>query len=274
MGLDASVMCTCYREGKTTPCPYPDYFQVDADGFPALEADFAGQQPDAQEVFDDWLAACCPHPNMEYAAVYIPSWKMYTAFREALAQREEFSTLREALPASQQGQTPAASAAAALAGLERFQRSGGVQQPFLMNSETGEPLGDLFAGAQGLVSWNPRGGLQMGVDDNGFYIRDTWELNRELFRATRFEQRLLEAGGLDKEQPVEYHDLDTGRRYVCTTPVRVLVPDGFGQLHQVYPRALHVERRAVPAGYFNEVVEPLAAIFRAALETGNPVRWS
>lgn len=276
MGLDASVMCTCYRDGKTTPCPFPASFQLDDEGFPALDPALVERQPEAQDVFDEWLATCCPHPEMEFAAVHIPSWKVYQAFRGALEQAgwEHFPTLRDALPTSNQGQTPAAAAAAALAELAQFQTLEAVQQPCLVNTETGEALGDLFAGAQGLVIWSARGGLQMGVDEDGFYIRDAWELNRELFRAMRFEQRLLETDRLDQEQLVEYRDLDTGRRCVCAAPVRALMPDGFGQLHQTYPRTLHVERRPVSLRYFNEVITPLVAIFQAAVATGNPVRWS
>ena len=70
MGLDASVMCNCYRQGEATPCPFPEHFSVDADGFPALNLLYEYNE-DKFDAFDTWLATCCDHPNMDYAAVFV-----------------------------------------------------------------------------------------------------------------------------------------------------------------------------------------------------------
>jgi hypothetical protein len=99
-------------------------------------------------------------------------------------------------------------------------------------------------------------------------------MNRELFRAVRFEQRLIESDSLDKREQFEFIDLDNDRRFTSSTPLRVFVEGEDGQLRQEYPHLLHVEQRGIKAGYFSYILDPLKTIFQAAVETGNPVRWS
>ncbi len=97
MGLDASVMCTCYKLGKTTPCPFPDDFYIDDDGFPAVRI-LATDLDSKSDEFDGWLANCCPHPFMDFSTTYIADWNDYRAFVDALEQIgwEHFPTLASA----------------------------------------------------------------------------------------------------------------------------------------------------------------------------------
>ena len=88
------------------------------------------------------------------------------------------------------------------------------------------------------------------------------------------EQRLLEAESLDKAQQYEFIDLDTERRFISSTPLKLFVRDASGQLKQSYPQRIHVEERGVDVQYFTYILEPLTYILKAAVETGNPVRWS
>ena len=101
MGLDASVMCNCYREGKAKPCPFPEHFYVDEEGFPALNLRHEYNE-DKFEAFDEWLATCCDHPDMDFAAVFIANWKGYRSFLQALEQLgwDRFPTLHAELPAA------------------------------------------------------------------------------------------------------------------------------------------------------------------------------
>src|SRR5690242_16671064 len=126
MGLDASVMCNCYRQGKTTPCPFPEYFYVDEDGFPALNLPYEYNE-EKFDIFENWLATCCEHPNMDYAAVFVANWKGYQSFLAALEQAgwENFPMLHAELPEDNQGLTSAEAAQAALQELELFKRGTG-----------------------------------------------------------------------------------------------------------------------------------------------------
>jgi hypothetical protein len=82
--------------------------------------------------------------------------------------------------------------------------------------------------------------------------------------------------------PAELVDLDTGRRWECPTAVSgrpIPWPDGRmtndeGRMRSGYPRRLQVERHAITAADFEYVLRPLEEVFRAAVATGNPVRWT
>jgi hypothetical protein len=210
---------------------------------------------------------------MEYINRFIGSWKSYHAFRDALASIgwEYFRVLERTLPLENHGLMSVAEAHFALQELNRFTSMDGIERPFLINGETGEPIGTLAYGD--VLNADARTGLQFKTDANGFSVIDTWEFNRELFRAVRFTQQINEAG---VERPPTYllTDLDTGRQFVSSTPVKTFVQDTTGQLRQHYPRQFRVEQRAVEPSYFAAVVEPLGAALRAALEMGNPVRWA
>lgn len=272
MGLDASVMCNCYRLGKTRLCPFPDDFYVDEHGFPAVHLTDA--DADKSDQFDEWLATCCEHPFMDYAEIHIPSWKGYRSLVEALEQVswEHFPTLRSELPEVNEGITSASASALALKELTFFRSHKSVSKTFLVNSETGEIIGSTSAGEDRFFNPDARSGLRPGFDDNGFYICDTWELNRELFRAMRVEQRQIASEDLSIPDEFEFTDLDSGQKFISTTPLRIFTRSEVG-LKQEYPRRLHIEKRAVDALYFKNIIEPLMTIFQASVDMDNPVRW-
>lgn len=274
MGLDASVMCTCYKQGKTTPCPFTDDFYIDADGFPSVRVTLA--DPDSKsDDFDEWLSSCCPHPYMDMADTYIADWNDYQAFRTALEQIgwEHFPTLQKQLPTENHGLTPAADAALALEELDYFKSQHGVSKTFLVNTATNEIIPATSQSEEGMFTWDGRTGLRLGFDQNGFFVRDVWEFNRELFRAIRLEQKHLPSGELGQPDRFEFTDLHTGKQFVSTTPVRVFKRAEFGTT-QDYPRHMHTEQRLVDTAYFAALLTPLTHILTVAVETGNPVRWS
>ncbi len=276
MGLDASVMCNCYREGKTTPCPFPEHYSLDEEGFPALALPYDGNE-DKFDQFEEWLATCCEHPHMDYAAVFVANWKGYHSFVEALEQIgwQHFPTLKAVLPDRNHGLTTSEAAKAALEELHHFTSGeNGLTKTFLVDSETNEPFAASAMAYGGMFGWNGRTGMSLGFDQDGFFIIDVWELNRELFRAKRFEQRILEVESLDRPQQYEFVNLENDRRFVCSTPLKLFVKDISGQLKQTYPHFVHVEQRPIEVTYFSYIVQPLEYIFQASVETGNPVRWS
>lgn len=274
MGLDASVMCTCYQRGKTTPCPFPDDFYIDADGFPAVHMT-ATDDDTKSDAFDAWLATCCEHPYMDFATTYIADWNDYRAFVDALEQVgwSHFPTLQKQLPSENHGITPADAAALALKELEFFKAQHGISKTFLVNSDSKEIIQATAQSEEGMFSWDGRTGLRLGYDEKGFFIRDVWDLNRELFRAMRVEQQQLASEELDRADQFEFTDLDMGKKFISTTPVRVFKRAEFGTT-QEYPRHMHVEQRLVDTDYFAYILEPLTQILKVSVETGNPVRWS
>lgn len=58
MGLDAYVRCTCIRDGKAKPHPFPDRLKLDKTEEPVLTGD-----PSTEEwaAHDSWFAESCEH---------------------------------------------------------------------------------------------------------------------------------------------------------------------------------------------------------------------
>ncbi|PYX59865.1 MAG: hypothetical protein DMG73_07660 [Acidobacteria bacterium] len=58
MGLDAHVRCTCIRDGRAKPHPFPDRLSFDETGEPFLTGD---PSEDELEAHDRWCAESCEH---------------------------------------------------------------------------------------------------------------------------------------------------------------------------------------------------------------------
>ncbi len=278
MGLDASVMCTCFQQGKTKPCPFPEDFYIDADGFPAIRLEGLNDNADYEksQQFDIWLADCCEHPYMDYATVYIAHSNGYRSFMDALEQIgwEHFPTLKAELPDSNHGIVTAIASAKALKELEHFKAQAGISRVFLINSQSGEIIISGTGVEEGTFNRDERTGIRFRIDEEGFSIQDSWELNRELFRAMRFQQKVIVSEELYRADEFEFIDLDSQKRFISPTPLRIFVRDENGDLRQNYPGTAHIEKRPVIADFYRYILEPLTTIFQVSVETGNPVRWS
>jgi hypothetical protein len=275
MGLDASIMCDCFRLGKTAPCPFPDQFYMDEDGYPALRLDkYDPTYDEKSDAFDQWLATCCEHPFMEKLRLPVVSWKGYAAFTTALHQRGEqhFPTLLAELPDSNVGLTQVPAVQKCLSELADFQQRTDIAQVVLLDTDSQAIVGIAGDPEDKQFDVVSRSGLRLGLDAVGFHILDAWEHNRELFRAMRFEQIRLETTQLDEWDQFQLTDLDTGRVFLSSTPVRVYQRLDF-DITLVYPRQMRVETRQVGAEQFAFVVDPLFKVFLTAIEVGNPVRW-
>lgn len=287
MGLEASVMCTCYAEGKTTPSPFPDRLVIDSAGFPALLARPDADDEKDSEQFAAWLRSCCAHPGMLYEVAYVASWHGYREFLTALESLgwDHFPALEAGLPISNAGTMPAQAAANALAELDYFNVQGNVSRNlFVINGETRERLFSYVPEHHGVFIWDGDNGHNIGLERDGFFIEDAWEMSRIVFRAPRMEQLLLEPDATEANGSgrVQYTDPDSGRRFECKTPIpgrEIPWDDGRmrndeGRFRLEYPRLLEVEEQPLTADYFAYIVEPLTKLFKAAVDTGNPVRWS
>jgi len=58
VSLDAFVRCTCIRDGKAKPHPFPDRLRFDESGEPILTDDPSEEEWDAH---DQWLGNSCEH---------------------------------------------------------------------------------------------------------------------------------------------------------------------------------------------------------------------
>jgi len=58
MSLDAYVRCTCIRDGRAKPHPFPEKLTFDESGTPSLAGD---PSEDELEAHDRWFAESCEH---------------------------------------------------------------------------------------------------------------------------------------------------------------------------------------------------------------------
>jgi hypothetical protein len=205
--------------------------------------------------------------------VFIASWKALRQFTDALdtlGGAEAFPTLSEHLPEGDEGFSAPDKAALMLEELKRFNSQQSLlQQAVLVDSERGD---DLSMGSNvlgGALTTDRLTGYDLGFDEQGFFVRDRWELNRILFRAMRVEQRLMNA----EQHQVEYHDRDdVDKHFVCNTPFGKLTTGEDGQPRMMI-RLFHVEIRPAAPHRFNYITDPLARILEEAVAKDLPVEW-
>ena len=132
-----------------------------------------------------------------------------------------------------------------------------------------------------VISGSPAGWIMTQESrDLGSRVR-SWLTNfvkagkkHEWFRSSDFFQEDL------GEKGIGLTDKISGRRFVSPIGASKQVPwpDGRsqndkGQVNSVYPPHVAVEYRAREAGEFDYILRSLASVFRASVETGNPVQW-
>ncbi len=287
MGLDASVMCNCFWEGRTTPPPVPMTLIRLENGFLTLDLPYDGNE-DVYLKFDVWsVSKVCEHlEGMDYACVWVANWHSYRLFQRALRHvgLEHFPVLSVELPNSNDGLTYPEAAAMAIAELAYFRAQDDYgTNSFLINTETGEIVIDGPTDGATFI-WDGRTYTEVALEIRELVIREGQEMYREVFRSPRLEQRLLDPNRTESHQSgrVVYVDLETGRRVVCRTAIpgkEIPWPDGRdendrGQVRWEYPRYLHVEQRRLTFSHFSRIVDALEKILAAAVATGNPVRWT
>jgi hypothetical protein len=264
MGLDANVLCTCLRAGRVRTPPFPlDLVVLDEDGWPGLDLPDGGTDEEYHR-FRDWLSDCCEHPGMCVVNVRVANWGGLRAFEAALDRvgREHFPTVLAEVPYVNGGHTDPPAAARALDELAHFRRQADVgTNVLLLDSETGHILADYDAAWDGnLFILGGDSGLDVGLDPGGMFVVSRTGAHPEVFRAMRMQQRAVPG-----EELVELVNVDSGQR---------LRLPAIGRLEGAeFPASMHVETMSRTPGDYAYILEPLEAVFTAAVATGNPVRW-
>lgn len=285
MGLDASVMCDCLKQRRTSEPPVPrEWLIIDDEGQIAIVPEH--DSPEAASDVYHWMEDCCGHPGMQYASECIANWGGYRLFQEELAEVGwgNFPVLHRELPEDNGGRTDASESALALEELTEFRKVGRIGlNTCLVDTSTGEVVMEHVAAYEGVFIMCGDSGLEAGFDVDGFFVR-TSEDRLELFRAIRFQQTSLDPeADRHGSEPCRflYVDLNSGPQFECPFGVpsgMIPWPDGRmqddqGRLRSYYPTTLHVEERAVDSSDFEYILGPLERIFLASVEMRNPVRW-
>lgn len=272
MGITAKVTSNCYRDGNATPCPFPDDFVIDEVRGPMLQMKYIGNEQKYKR-FWDWLKECCEYPDMLRANEFVSSWRDFYTFQDALnaVGADHFPTLLEHLPdGDDNGITRADASAKALEEIAYFKSLEFVDKSaVLVDTERKQDVSKGSNVLGGALTMDRVSGFDLGFDENGFFVRDRWELNRELFRAMRVRQTMINP----EEFLVEYRDLDTDKTFECSAPFGQTIAGEDG-LPRAYLKEFHVEQREVPPSRYAYILDPLIRVFEASVETGNAVRWS
>jgi len=278
MGVDASVRCNCWERGLAKSTPLASRIVIDKEGYPSLKNE---DDPDFG-AFWEWLQTCCAHPDMNQVSEHLANWHGYREFQRALHQAggaDRFPTLIASLPEANGGLATAGLAPRMLAELSDFEQSAHFGLRFVLVDSN---LGHELRSASAPHHFVRTSELHLGLDAEGFFVvsKDA----EVLFRSKRFTQTMLAPEGPDpvRSGPVLLVDLDSGKDFRCEIAMpgpAIAWPDGrmqndAGQFRSSYPSAVHFERRDHASTHFNYIIEPLRILCRAAIETGNPIRWS
>jgi len=264
MGLDASVGCRCWRDGVTTLPPVPRELIVeDEDGYLDLAVPDDADNSALHDAFARWhYDQACPHKRMEHTDLRISNWAGYRRFQHALSEQgwQHFPTLHAHLPQANGGLLPPQHADAALAELTLFAALGQpVDKTVLRDEDTGETLMVHIEAYQGTAIWSPK--FRAGVDPQGFFVLDvTTDPPTETFRSMRFTQRVLDDGRAELTD--ERHTL------ILDRPIK--------SWSEGLPPAARLAVSTSPSeveAEFGWILDALTTVLRAAISTGNPVRW-
>jgi hypothetical protein len=283
MGLDATVMCNCFRDGKTTPPPFPrEWLEVDDEAYINLKKEHDSDDNWAKQY--EWEQSCCEHEGMDFACERISNWTGYRQFQEALGEVgwQHFPVLKEQLPNANGGLTPSTASAKALEELNFFAAAGEIGvKTVLVDTASGEGLYEYVAAYGGVFILSGSRGVNAGLSEFEFFAVDATS-GEDLFRATRFRQFKKSGEKVSGDcDGLVWENLDTGDVYesgIAISGKQIPWEDGSwqkpdGKCRFEYPSEFHVEQRPRLVADFDYIVKALRTVFDASVQTGNPVRW-
>ena len=283
MGLDASVMCNCLRDGRTTKPPFPvEWLEIDGEGLLTLVSEH--DTDDRWHKLYNWQKSCCEHERMNHVSTAIANWSGYRVFQQALGDLgwDKFPVLHAELPSLNGGLTSAEKSKVALTELDTFAGSVVIgEKTVLVNSCTNEEIQERVAAYEGVFILSGSAGVDVGLDVSEVVATDR-ATGVDFFRARRMRQFKSDDTPIaDDDDEIIWENLDTGERYKARLAIPgKLIPwdDGEyqnsdGRVRQEYPSKLHVEVRPMRAEQFLNITRRLQSVFSASAETGTPVRW-
>ncbi|MBR0237575.1 MAG: hypothetical protein IJQ39_05765 [Thermoguttaceae bacterium] len=275
MGLDAYVPCNCYREGKTkTPPPIQEELYMDEDGFlrpvryRGIPYDELKDDEEFQKIYDDlydWQTNACEHKDGEYASERVGNWSTARYFTWVVRQFPEgsFPLLIDLLPGSNGGSVPAKDAPEILRELAELQkRLLEIKGFFLVDGMKDQVLYDGSDYLDGNFAWIDK--QILGFDKDGLYVLDR-ETEELLFKAKEVMETVeTDEDGTKHTLWTDVSDLEN-KIVVNHNPISELEDGVVGYLK------VEIRPMSVDDVY---AIEPLERLFKASIETGNPVFWS
>lgn len=203
---------------------------------------------------------------------FIASWKGFREFLDALEELglDDYPYLVSHLPDGDEGYTSPKIAQKMLHELDLFNaQTHVVTRAVLVDSERGIDVSMGSSVLGGALAMDRVSGYDIGFDNRGFFVRDRWEMNRDLFRAMRVEQKLLHP----ETQTVEYIDRDSDRTFQCSVPFgkSVVGEDG---VPRMYLREFEIQLRPATPARFAYITEPLRRALERAIDQQQRIHWA
>lgn len=278
MGLDASVRCRCFEDGKLNPGPVPisDLYIDEEGNLASRTLDRARREYDYRrfdarygalsDEFDEWLSQPCEHEDGAQCSEWVSNWSGVAEFRALVEQcggEQEFPILSTMLPSGNGGFFPVDKASTALEELDRFTKAvvdASVWE--LREAEHGEVVRTWAKTGDPAWMMGPRD--YVGAQGGYVFFRHA---GRPDVRTSHFKQ--VPSGEPDKGRcrRMRIIALDTGE---TTETFDSLGPEGMPKVE----REFRVTSGNMPLyeGKYG-TAERLRKLLIASQETGNPIRW-
>lgn len=279
MGLDATVRCRCFEEGKLSPGPVPvDDLCIDEEGYlSSRKLDEAYKKYDhrrfnaryelLRDEFEKWSDSCCEHEYGDYCSEWVSNWAGCAQFRDLVEEaggREKFPFLSNLLPDGNGGIYPADKARATLDELDRFIKViTEIDQWVLRDRETDEKV--WVSTDTGAFTWMYGPYDRVGMSGGKVFFTHN---GLPYIETTHFKQ--IPVGNPDHNggQRMRIVCLDTGEE---TETFDSLGPEGAPKTE----REFYVTSEKAPFLYEGKywTAERIRNLLVASIETGNPIRW-
>ncbi len=283
MGLDANVMCNCYKDGLDVPAEFCDLIYLDDEGYLDLRVSYDDNE-ELYTSFDLWVRDTCPHEDMDFACERIANWGGVSSFKRVLKSNnsERFKTLLSEIPEANGGKTAPESARKILNELDLFDELEVLEKTFvLLDCEEGTEIWQSSEETSSTFVISGEENIILSLDKDGFFIAKDDEV---LFQSKEFLQELLEPNKTERweDGKVKYIDIVSGMEFVCYSTIpgeQITWPNGSwenekGQVRFSFPRHYCTKYREDTPGEYSYITESLRTICEASVKTGNPIRWT
>jgi len=276
MSYSGFVNCNCYKEGKTSEPPHKAFVHFDND---EIYLDFSTDfwennkervyQMDAD--FDDWKQTACEHEEMELANEYLTNISGMEAFRYLLSKsggEEKFPILTRNLPGNSGEILPNEFAQNVLDEISLLENDRTFQEIVeLKEKSTGNIKATVSADTYWLFLFTPYNKNTYGIDKDGFFILENIKKNKGevsyiVFRSKNFIQKKI------SNDNYLFIDLSGGDSFECSANLKAPKDD----TNIDYEFEVKTERVKI-ADEYKYIIAPLKKLARAALISGNPIRW-
>lgn len=279
MGLDATVRCRCFEEGKLKPGPVPaDDLFIDEEGYlSSRKLDeaykkygyrrFQARYGALEDEFLQWSNHCCEHEFGDYCSEWVSNWSgcgEFSSLVEELGGMEKFPLLSTLLPDSNGGIYPAEKAQKTLEELDRFievvvDADQWVLRDVETETEVWSTTGDSTS------SWMIGPFDKVGMTGGEVYIAHA---GNQTVKTTHFKQIPIGESDNRGYQRMRIVCLDTGEE---TETFDSIGPEGSDKVE----REFFVASEKAPFLYEGKywTAERIRHLLVASIETGNPIRW-